>query len=59
MDLLRTNTDEMVMEVNGSSGCTSCMVVEVIISRERQKRSSRAKALALLGRLWLVQGACR
>lgn len=47
------------MEVNGSCGCTSYMVVEVIISRERQEMSSRAKALALLGRFWLVQGACR
>lgn len=59
MDLLCTNTEEMVMEVNGSCGCTSYMVVEVIISRERQEMSSRAKALALLGRFWLVQGACR
>lgn len=46
-------------EVNGGSGCASYVIVEVIISRERRKTSSRAKALAWLGLLCVVQGACR
>lgn len=46
MGLLCTYTEEMVMKVYGSSGCTSYVIVEVIISRERKKMSSRAKALA-------------
>lgn len=46
MDLLCTYTEEMVTKVNGSSGCTSCVIVEVIISRERKKMNSGAKDLA-------------
>lgn len=46
MDLLLTNTEEMVMKVNGSCGCSSHEIVEFMILREMKKASSRAKALA-------------
>lgn len=46
MDLLLTNTEEMVMKVNDSCGCSSHEVVEFLILRGMKKTSSRAKALA-------------
>lgn len=47
------------MKVNDSCGCSSHEVVEFLILRGMKKTSSRAKALAWLNRLGLVQGACR
>lgn len=46
MDLLLTNTEEMVMKVNGSCRCSSHEMVVFMVLREMKKASSRAKALS-------------
>lgn len=45
MDLLLANTEEMVMKVNGSCGCSSHEIVKFMIPRQMKKASSTAKAL--------------
>lgn len=45
MDLLLTNTEELVVKVDGSCGCSSHEVVEFMILREMKKASRRTKAL--------------
>lgn len=46
MDLLITITEEMVMKVNASCGCSRCAMVKFMILKETEKASSRAKGLA-------------